>query len=160
MDINYDPDVVAPMSCAPQNGGVCNSEFDDDTMRITGASATGLTSNAVLASIIVRCQQVGTSPLDLQLRIVADATIGNPQDVATEAHDGLVTCGNFVFGDASCDGFADPIDSNLILQLGAGMIPALPCPGNGDADGNGVVDIVDATIILQYSAGMISTLPP
>ena len=63
-------------------------------------------------------------------------------------------------GDPSCDGTVDPSEAALILQLGAGLITALPCPGGGDADGNGVTNIVDATVILQFSAGMIDSLPP
>ena len=54
----------------------------------------------------------------------------------------------------------NPLDATLILQLVAGLITALPCPGGGDADGNGVTNIVDATVILQFSAGMINSLPP
>ncbi len=63
-------------------------------------------------------------------------------------------------GDTNCDRAVDPTDAALILQLGAGLIARLPCPGGGDADGNGVTDIVDATVILQFSAGMIDSLPP
>ena len=63
-------------------------------------------------------------------------------------------------GDANCSGSIGPLDALLILQLGAGMILALPCDGGGDANGDGVIDIVDATLILQYVLGMISTLPP
>ncbi len=63
-------------------------------------------------------------------------------------------------GDADCDGSIDPSDATLILQLGAGLISALPCFGGGDANGDGVTDIVDATLILQFVAGLIATLPP
>ena len=63
-------------------------------------------------------------------------------------------------GDTSCDRVVNPLDATLILQLVAGLITALPCPGGGDADGNGVTNIVDATVILQFSAGMIDSLPP
>ena len=65
-----------------------------------------------------------------------------------------------VVGHASCDRRVDPTDAALILQLVAGLLGALPCPGGGDADGNGVTNIVDATVILQFSAGMIDSLPP
>ena len=63
-------------------------------------------------------------------------------------------------GDTSCDGAIGPSDATLILQLGAGIIVALPCPGGGDADGNGITDIVDASVILQFSMGIIASLPP
>ncbi len=63
-------------------------------------------------------------------------------------------------GDTSCDGMVNPLDAALILQLAAGMIPALPCPGNGDVSGDGIADPFDAALILQFSAGLLEQLPP
>lgn len=63
-------------------------------------------------------------------------------------------------GDTNCDGIIDASDATRILQLGAGLIRALPCFGGGDANGDGVTDIVDATLILQFIVGLISILPP
>jgi hypothetical protein len=63
-------------------------------------------------------------------------------------------------GDASCDGRVDPLDAALILQLAAGLTPALPCSNRGDANGDGITNPLDAALILQFSAGLINRLPP
>ena len=63
-------------------------------------------------------------------------------------------------GDTSCDRRVDPLDAALILQLSAGMIAELPCPGGGDVSGDGVTNPLDAALILQFSARLISSLPP
>ena len=78
----------------------------------------------------------------------------------TQPTDTQTSTPTVLVGDTSCDRVVNPLDATLILQLVAGLIGALPCPGGGDADGNGVTNIVDATIILQFSAGMIDSLPP
>ncbi len=62
-------------------------------------------------------------------------------------------------GDTSCDGTVNPLDAALILQLAAGMIPALPCPGGGDTNGDGVTNPLDAALVLQFSAGLLDSLP-
>ncbi len=63
-------------------------------------------------------------------------------------------------GDTNCDGVVNPLDAALILQLSAGMIPALPCPGGGDNNGDGITNSLDAALILQFSAGLLGSLPP
>lgn len=63
-------------------------------------------------------------------------------------------------GDASCDGFVDPVDAFLILQLDAALIPTLPCPANGDTNRDGAAGPIDAALILQFAAGLIDSLPP
>ena len=63
-------------------------------------------------------------------------------------------------GDTNCDGVVNPLDAALILQLSAGMIPALPCPGGGDNNGDGITNPLDAALILQFSAGLLGSLPP
>ena len=63
-------------------------------------------------------------------------------------------------GDTNCDGVVDSLDAALILQLSAGLLPALPCPGGGDTNGDGITNALDAALVLQFSAGLISVLPP
>ena len=63
-------------------------------------------------------------------------------------------------GDANCDGVLNPIDAQLVLQLSAGLIGALPCGGAGDVNGDGQVNPIDAQLILQFAAGLIPALPP
>jgi CSLREA domain-containing protein len=55
-------------------------------------------------------------------------------------------------GDANCDGVLSSIDAVLVLQLQAGLIPALSCGGNADIDHDGSVTSLDAAVILQLVA--------
>ncbi len=61
-------------------------------------------------------------------------------------------------GDVNGDGTINAIDAALVLQFGAGLLPALPSIDRGDVNGNGVVDAIDAALILQFSAGLLTTL--
>ena len=73
----------------------------------------------------------------------------------------VVSCvPSILVGDASCDGVVNPLDAALILQLAAGLIDVLPCPGGGDTNGDGITDPLDAALVLQFSAGLINRLPP
>ncbi len=95
IDISYDGDVVSVVTCAPAQGGVCNPEFGDDVIRVTGASAGGLQGDTVLATITFECgDDEGTSALTLDVNVLADATIGDPQDITgiTTVSDGTITC--------------------------------------------------------------------
>ena len=44
VDITYDLNVLFASACIPENGSVCNPAFDEDTVRVTGASAGGVAS--------------------------------------------------------------------------------------------------------------------
>jgi hypothetical protein len=93
VDISYDTSVVSVADCAPEEGGVCNPEFADGTVRITGASASGLEGDTVLGTITFECGDAeGDSDLGLTLAVVADATIGDPQDVDAAASEGTFSC--------------------------------------------------------------------
>jgi len=99
VDITYDPDVVTAVDCEPDNGSVCNPDYLDtgDTVRVTGASASGLDEESVLAAITFECADAeDTTALEIQLplSVFADATIGAPQDISgdTTVSDGSVTC--------------------------------------------------------------------
>jgi hypothetical protein len=70
------------------------------------------------------------------------------------------SAGVILYGDANCDGRANSIDSSVILQLDAGIITGLACPGNADVNGDGRSNSVDASIILQFDAGLISHIGP
>ena len=61
-------------------------------------------------------------------------------------------------GDVNGDGQIDAIDAALVLQFGAGLLPALPNFDRADVNGNGMVDAIDAALILQFSAGLLNTL--
>lgn len=57
-------------------------------------------------------------------------------------------------GDVNCDGLRTAVDGALILQLDAGLLRALQCPGNGDINHDGRTNSVDATILQQHVAGL------
>jgi len=63
-------------------------------------------------------------------------------------------------GDANRNGAVTSVDATLILQHGAGLLTALPCPNGGDANRDGRVDAIDAALVLQFDAGLLDTLPP
>lgn len=63
-------------------------------------------------------------------------------------------------GDTNCDGVVNSLDAALILQLSAGLLPALPCRGGGDTNGDGITNALDAALILQFTAGLLDSLPP
>ncbi len=63
-------------------------------------------------------------------------------------------------GDVNCDRTVNSIDAALVLQLGAALIHALPCPSASDVNGDGRTDAVDAALILQFVAGLLHRLPP
>lgn len=93
VDIAYDTSVISVADCAPEEGGVCNPEFGDGVIRITGASATGLDGDTVLGTITFDCaDDEAESDLTLTLQVVADATIGDPQDVDAAISEGTFSC--------------------------------------------------------------------
>jgi hypothetical protein len=93
LDVTYDPDVISPINCEPAQGGVCNPNFDSDTVRLTGASANGLDDSTDLGTITFECADAeAESALDLEAEVFADATIGDPQDIDVTPGDGTFTC--------------------------------------------------------------------
>jgi hypothetical protein len=63
-------------------------------------------------------------------------------------------------GDADCNGTVNAIDSALILQFGAGLIPGVDCSNAADVNLDGAVNAVDSALILQFAAGLLPGLPP
>jgi len=101
VDISYDPDVVTATDCEAESGSVCNPDFEDsgDTVRVTGASASGLDEESVLASITFTCGDAeDDSALTIAISVFADATIGDPQDISgdTTVTDGSISCAEVV----------------------------------------------------------------
>ena len=95
VDITYDPSVVSVADCTPQQGGVCNAEYGTDMVRVVGANATGLQGDTLLADIVFACGDAeGASPLILTVRLFADATVGDPQDIDATISNGSITCGH------------------------------------------------------------------
>ena len=93
VDISYDTDVISAVDCGPEQGGVCNPEFGDGVVRVTGANASGLDGDTLLATITFECEDdEGTSDLDISVEVFADATIGDPQDIDVSVSDGEFVC--------------------------------------------------------------------
>lgn len=163
--IVYDPAVVRVADCTAWHGGVCNESYAENTVLVTGASGSGLEGDLTLASISFACESVGTTSLVPTLKVFADATLGDPQDINATTANGRVTCTEEpqptptppagLAGDANCDGTVNSIDAALVLHLEADLIDALPCPQNADVNGDGVVNAIDAALILQRVAGLL-----
>jgi hypothetical protein len=94
IDIVYDPDVVTAVGCSTtQASSVCNADFAADTVRLTGATATGLEGDTGLGSITFECgDEEGSSPLQVSLFTFADATLGGPVDIDATTVDGVFAC--------------------------------------------------------------------
>ena len=93
-NIQYDNTVVDVTACVGASGSVCNPNFADDAVRITGAAAVGV-DNVPLATITFTGVAEGRSDLTIVDRdgvagfdTLADATIGAPADIS-----GSVTAG-------------------------------------------------------------------
>lgn len=171
-DVTYDGAVVTPAGCQAAFGGICNTSYAENVVRLVGVSTFGRPGSNELASITFSCDQPGTSVVDVDLVVFADATLGSPQPVNATVQAGAITCtaggapsptatpttgpgAEPLDGDVNCDGLVNSVDSALILQYTAGFIDTLPCPENGDINGDGRIDAVDATLILQIVAGFI-----
>ena len=127
IDITYDDDVVSVVECLPRQGGVCDLDRGVGSLRVTGASAAGVTRDTVLASITFRCQQEGSSLLSLSAEIGGAFPIGTH----VEVEDGVVTCQEA----------AEPTSTPMI---------ALPAAGGGNSPGSAV----DWPLIALVFAGL------
>ncbi len=93
VDISYDTSVITAVDCSAEQGGVCNNEFGDGVVRVTGASAGGLDGDTVLGSITFECADAeGSSALTISVNVFADATIGDPQDIDVTISNGTFDC--------------------------------------------------------------------
>jgi len=133
IDITYDTSVITAVDCTAEQGGVCNPEFAADTVRITGATATGLEGTTQLGVIEFECgDAAGESDLTIDLFTFADATIGDPTTIEDPNIDnGVFTCGGEPSGEpeptdepadeapsgapSAGTGFADPGNSYIWL---------------------------------------------
>ena len=93
IDITYDNSLLTATDCTAEQGGVCNENYTSDSVRVTGASAGGLSGDTSLGSITFECDGEGESALTISLSVYADATIGDPQDLDPSVSNGTFTCG-------------------------------------------------------------------
>lgn len=160
VDVYYNPEVVNVVECGAQQGGVCNPDFRDNAARITGSSAEGLKGEFLLGSLWFTCKGIGESGLELDIKVLADGTLGDPQPVEAKLVHGKIYCFDGEeeekpLGDADCNGEVTALDASWILQYSAGLLEGVPCPDLADVNGDGNIDAVDSTIVLQKVAGLI-----
>ncbi len=92
VDIFYDPSVVTATDCAPLNGSVCNPNVASNTVRVSGASATGFEGGTPLATVTFRCLTEGSTPLTIGIHDFADGTLGRPQPIDPAIANGSIRC--------------------------------------------------------------------
>ncbi len=95
IDIIYDTSVVTATDCTPEQGGVCNPNYADGVVRLTGATASGLEGDSTLGTSEFECgDTTGTTYLELELSSFADATLGAPADISDDVTviDEMFTC--------------------------------------------------------------------
>jgi hypothetical protein len=92
IDVAYDPAVVSVTGCVGTENSACNPRYEDRTVRLAGAAGTGLQGDVTLMTLTFTCDAAGTSPLTVDVVLIADATIGNPLAIDATTQDGSVTC--------------------------------------------------------------------
>jgi hypothetical protein len=92
IDVQYDPDVVDPVECVAYNCGVCSTAFRSDTLRVTGASATGLTGDFDLATLVFRCAEgLGRTELTIT-REIWGSSIPEEPPLDSKIVEGFINC--------------------------------------------------------------------
>ena len=91
VDITYDTSVVSVVECNAQLGGVCNPAYGEDTLRVTGASAGGLSGTATLAEIVFACSRAGTTDLEVSLTFGRSFPVGEAPSFPSPIS-GRLTC--------------------------------------------------------------------
>ena len=159
IDVYYNADLVNLVECGAEHDGICNPEFAGNAARIAGSRAEGLKGEFVLASLWFTCKGEGESHIELDIKVLADGTLGDPQPVEAEVKHGVIYCfekqEEKLLGDADCSGEVTSVDASWILQYSAGLVEKVPCPDLADVNGDGHVDAVDSAIVLQKVAGLI-----
>ena len=95
IDVSYDAAIVSVVECATglEAGGICNPAFTSNTVRLVGASASGLEGDITLAEITFSCDAEGVSQLTLDINVFADATLGHPEPMTPSVQNGQISCG-------------------------------------------------------------------
>ena len=138
IDITYDPVVVSVVACVGEHGGVCNPAFESNILRITGATASGIIGDNSLGSAVFRCNAVGTSSLTVNVPLLVDGTIGDPQPVVAATQNGVISCTTPSTNGGDDDDVFDCSDF-LFRDIGQAILDADPSdPHNLDPDNDGV----------------------
>ncbi len=150
IDVVYDPAVITAVSCTPQSGSVCNANFASNTVRITGASASGLVGDATLTSITFECDGEGYSALSLNVDVFADATVGEPQPIGHQVQNGAVTCATVEPPVNPSPGA--PTEEGAAPTATEAAVTGLPSSGTGGADGGALNWLIPASACAALAA--------
>lgn len=141
VDITYDPAVVSVADCEPEEGGVCNAAYTADSVRITGASASGVEGETVLGTITFECGDAeDTSALTLAVSVFADSTPGDPTDITETASNGSVECA------------VAPPTNTPAPEATATTAPVLPRTGTGGGSEGGLGWLIAALGVTGLAA--------
>ena len=136
IDITYDPVAISAVVCISERS-TCNAAFEDNVVRIVGAAANGIVGDTSLAAIVFRCNAVGTSTLIVNVPLLVDGTVGDPQPIVAATQNGSITCS----APSSSGGGDDVFDCSdfLFRDLGQAILDADPSdPHNLDPDNDGI----------------------
>jgi hypothetical protein len=88
VDITYDADLVSLSACTSSTG-ICNPAFADDTARLVGASASGLSGSVVLGTLTFTAGETeGVADLAVTVNQLTDPT---GADLSVSPDDGTIT---------------------------------------------------------------------
>ncbi len=96
-NVEYDPAIASVTDCQVPGLPACNTHLNDHTVRLAGASGTGLTGDVTLMTLTFECKSTGTSALKIVMDpskdLLADANVGNPLIIRNPGlRDGSITC--------------------------------------------------------------------
>ena len=93
IDVTYDPASVSLAGCLPFERSFCYPAYAPGIARVTGASASGLENDFVLATLVFRCNDSSSATtLGLDIDVWAYSTIPEDPQVEPELVDGSITC--------------------------------------------------------------------
>jgi hypothetical protein len=120
IDTSYDPQIVSVTRCDATGNAICEPQYSETTVRITGAEVKGLVGNFALGTIRFRCQSAGGSPLTLTPEVFGPAIGFPPQP---EVMDGTIAC-------------EEPVEPTAtgVASSSATPAPQLPATGTGGSD--------------------------
>ena len=82
IDVRYDATEVKVVSCTPRDGSLCNASYAPGVVRISGASASGLTGSQALATLVFEGIGHGEAASTLTL---ATVTLAAPDGSSLQA---------------------------------------------------------------------------
>lgn len=161
IDVHFDPDLVELRSPPPL--------LSPGVARVGGAAAVGRVGQFSLSSIRFECLAAGATELRLEISVLRDGTLGDPQPIDADLIHGEVFCAVVptVTPTPTATSTLVPVAPTPTRTLTPGP-ETPPAPGTatpprdplyGDASCDGRVSAVDAVLILQLVAGYLRAVP-